>query len=235
MKNSDKNGFGDNTNKKIILDLAGGTGAWSLPYKKAKDKKGQPIYDVRVITLPEYDIESASFGDEQMSFENEQYRMYIDLKNIYGILAAPPCTMFSRARTRATKPRNVEEGMVVVRACMEIIWRIQERAIDSRGVPILKFWALENPMGSLRRFLGRPDLTFTPANYGDPWTKRTDVWGWFNKPKKKPVKLSPEQHQLCAENNRKLPSISDFTSSKNTVRRAITPPGFAQAFFKANR
>ena len=34
---------------KIILDLCGGTGAWSAPYKDAG-------YDVRVITLPEYDV-----------------------------------------------------------------------------------------------------------------------------------------------------------------------------------
>lgn len=34
---------------KIILDLCGGTGSWSKPYKEAG-------YDVRVITLPEYDL-----------------------------------------------------------------------------------------------------------------------------------------------------------------------------------
>lgn len=36
-------------NHKIILDLCGGTGAWSQPYAEAG-------YDVRVITLPDYDI-----------------------------------------------------------------------------------------------------------------------------------------------------------------------------------
>lgn len=35
--------------KKIILDLCGGTGSWSKPYKEAG-------YDVRLITLPEYDV-----------------------------------------------------------------------------------------------------------------------------------------------------------------------------------
>lgn len=34
---------------KVILDLCGGTGAWSKPYKEAG-------YDVRVITLPKHDI-----------------------------------------------------------------------------------------------------------------------------------------------------------------------------------
>jgi len=34
---------------KIILDLCGGTGSWSKPYLEGG-------YDVRVITLPQYDI-----------------------------------------------------------------------------------------------------------------------------------------------------------------------------------
>lgn len=37
-----------NSNK-IILDLCGGTGSWSKPYKEAG-------YDVRNITLPEFDV-----------------------------------------------------------------------------------------------------------------------------------------------------------------------------------
>lgn len=35
--------------EKIILDLCGGTGAWSAPYKQAG-------YDVRVVTLPDHDV-----------------------------------------------------------------------------------------------------------------------------------------------------------------------------------
>lgn len=35
--------------KKIILDLCGGSGAWSRPYKQAG-------YQVYVLTLPEYDV-----------------------------------------------------------------------------------------------------------------------------------------------------------------------------------
>lgn len=34
---------------KIILDLCGGTGSWSKPYKEAG-------FDVQVITLPDYDV-----------------------------------------------------------------------------------------------------------------------------------------------------------------------------------
>jgi len=194
---------------KIILDLCGGTGAWAFFYKEAG-------YDVRNITLPEFDV-----------------RKYVPPEGVYGILAAPPCTMFSLARTRAYKPRDFEEGMEIVVACLRIIWECRyypQYAKDGA----LKFWALENPAGFLRQFLGKPALTFDPCDFGETYTKKTDLWGYFNEPKKKPIELTDEQKALCATNSRKLPSISDFTGSGQAVRRAITPAGFAKAFFKAN-
>jgi site-specific DNA-cytosine methylase len=219
MKNSEK----------IILDLCGGTGAWSKPYTESG-------YDVRVITLPKYDVTATFLESNFMVFTKVRAYSKHDMpkiyyKDVYGVLAAPPCTMFSRARTRAKTPRDLKGGMVVVRACLDIIWKIQE----VQGLPDLKFWALENPMGVLRRFLGRPKFTYNPYEYGDPWTKKTDIWGWFNEPRKKQLRLNESQATLCKNNNRKLPSISDFTGSKQSSRRAITPPGFAKAFFKANQ
>lgn len=198
---------------KIILDLCGGTGAWSKPYKEAG-------YDVRVITLPEYDV--------------LKWRQYpeiaepVEAGEVYGILAAPPCTMFSLARTRAKTPRDFKEGMRCVESCLDIIWQCRQRTK-------LSFWALENPMGYLRQFLGKPPLTFDPCDYGDSWTKKTDLWGYYNFPKKKLVKLNAEEKYRCSQNSRKLPSISDITGSKQADRRAITPQGFARAFFEANR
>ena len=148
--------------RKIILDLCGGTGAWSRPYKEAG-------YDVRNITLPDYDV-----------------RTYKPPENVYGILAAPPCLMFSLARTRAKTPRDFKEGMELVIACLNIIW-------ECRYKNNLTFWALENPMGYLRQFLGKPVFTFDPCDFGDRYTKKTDLWGHFNIPRKKPVKLTKEE------------------------------------------
>lgn len=185
--------------KKIILDLCGGTGSWSKPYKDNG-------YDVRNITLPEYDIE-----------------YFIPPKNVYGILAAPPCTMFSLARTTAKTPRNFKEGMRLVIKCLEIIW-------ECRYENKLNFWALENPKGYLRQFLGIPRLTFNPCDYGDPYTKATDIWGYFKLPPKNPIKLTEEQKERCAINNRILPK-----GKTQRERRAITPQGFAQAFYEANK
>ena len=204
--------------EKIILDLCGGTGAWSRPYKEAG-------YDVRNITLPEYDVTKYLTWENGVSFDGTDW---IDFKDIYGILAAPPCTMFSLARTRAKKPRDFREGMKVMRACLDIIWKVREKQK-------LAFWALENPMGYLRQFLGKPPLTFDPCDYGDPYTKKTDLWGYYNEPKKNPVKLDADTMVRLKINNRKLPSISDFTGSKQSARRAITPKGFAEAFFRSNQ
>lgn len=86
----------DNTDK-IILDLCGGTGSWSLPYKEAG-------YDVRVITLPEYDV-----------------RTYQPPENVYGILAAPPCTEFSLAKNGSHRQRRFDDGLEIVEACLRII------------------------------------------------------------------------------------------------------------------
>jgi hypothetical protein len=192
---------------KLILDLCGGTGSWSKPYKDAG-------YDVINVTLPYFDVRKFSCFDP-----------------VYGIFAAPPCTMFSLARTRAIKPRDFNEGMEIVEACLRIIW-------DCRKQNKLAFWALENPMGYLRQFLGKPPFHYDPWEFGDPWTKGTDIWGYFNFPKKKYTDMeqvmNEEQIARCKQNNRKLPSISEITGSKQAAKRAMTPQGFAQAFFKAN-
>jgi hypothetical protein len=189
---------------KIILDLCGGTGAWSKPYLDNG-------YMVINVTLPEYDVIT-----------------YMPPENVYGVLAAPVCTMFSLARTRAKTPRDFKQGMELVIACLNIIW-------ECRYKNKLSFWCMENPMGYLRQFIGKPVFTFDPCDFGEPYTKKTDLWGYFNIPKKQPVKLTEEQKYLCSQNNRKLPSISEITGSKQAAKRAITPPGFAKAFYKANK
>lgn len=214
-------------NSKIILDLCGGTGAWSKPYKDAG-------YDVRLITLPEYDVTDVVFADSYMVFNKQNYAvndMGVEYSDVYGILAAPTCTMFSLARTRAKKPRDLRQGMELVVACLNIIW-------ECRYEKKLVFWCLENPMGILRQFLGKPVFSFHPWEFGDPWTKKTDLWGYFNIPKKRPIKMTPMEQEISRRHlSRKslFPSISDITSSKQKEIRAITPPGFAQAFYRANK
>jgi len=205
-----------NNNNKIILDLCGGTGSWSKPYKDAG-------YDVRIITLPDYDV-----------------RTYEPPENVYGILAAPPCTEFSVLNCiAAPRERNEDEGMEIVNACLDIINKCKP-----------KFWAMENPTGYLRKYIGTPKMSFQPWEFGDAWTKRTDIWGDYNLPlkiykqwddvPKLPLYIRPNREKpnfafLHKSAIKDIPQLSEYNPKTDAEFRAITPPSFAKAFFLANK
>ena len=180
---------------RIILDLCGGTCAWSAPYSEAG-------YDVRNITLPEFDV--------------RLWQGYVGL-NVHGILAAPPCTHLasSGARWFRTKGESaLLEALSTVDACLRIIHFCKPQ-----------WWALENPVGRLVRYLGKPVMYFDPCDYGDPYRKRTALWGVFNRPLTSPV----HPVSVCLQG-----SWVQKLGKGNGYARSVTPPGFARAFFEAN-
>lgn len=159
-------------------------------------------------------------------------RCYEPPANVYGIFAAPPCTEFSVAKGNA--PRAFTEAMEVVSACMKIIW-------DARAAGSLKWWALENPRGFLRQFLGIPKFTYEHWQYGSPQIKPTDIWGYFTHPPKtirrKPERLTVQFGDRSNGRGWSNPKAPKEYASLNLDRaavRAITPKRFASAFFKAN-
>jgi len=178
----------------LILDLCGGTGSWSAPYRQAG-------YCVEIID-PKVD--------------GRDVRLLQRVKaGVWGILAAPPCTDFagSGARWWAEKGEGaLLDGLSMVDACIRIAWVQQPR-----------WWALENPVGRLSWYLGPPQLSFQPADYGDPYTKRTLLWGHFTAPMKRPVAAveGSKMHRLPP-------------SDERAALRSVTPPGFANAFFEVN-
>jgi len=225
--------------KKIILDLCGGTGAWSRPYKEAG-------YDVRVITLPEYDLLYTTYENETLNFRDGKdtgVGLTINPKDVYGILAAPPCTMFSFVRTTPKRPRDLVNSLALVNKCLEIIWFCQRQIVNQHGkLPKLKFWALENPyFGMLKWYLGKCVFDFQPYEFGDGYKKHTALWGYFNEPIKLEhwiMKNDKKFDKLLMEEIKLLKSpIDDIPGNKRTRKelRAITPKGFADAFFKANK
>lgn len=183
---------------RIILDLCGGTGSWSAPYREAG-------YDVRLITMPDEDVRLMQVPDEP----------------IWGILAAPPCTHFAGSGAQYWKAKDEDgrtlEALAVADACLRIIFSCKP-----------KWWALENPVGRLIHYIGRPTMIFNPCDYGDPYTKRTLLWGDFAPPLPTPV----EPIKVCSQGSwlMKLGGKSERTKTM----RSITPPGFARAFFEAN-
>lgn len=133
---------------------------------------------------------------------------------VHGILAAPPCTVFANSGARWPRSDDeMREGLSVVDACMRLVL-----------VTRPKWWALENPVGKLRRYLGAPRLIFQPNEYGDPYTKRTCLWGEFTVPLRTPVR---------AREHSKMALLAP--GPERAALRSVTPEGFARAFFAANR
>lgn len=176
-----------------VLSLCDYTGAWSRPYREAG-------YDVVQV-----DIRN---GADVRLFEALPFP-------VRGVLAAPPCTDFAASGARWWDAKGEDAllaGLAVVDACMRIVL-----------VHRPQWWCLENPVGRLRRFLGAPRMAFDPADYGDPYTKRTLLWGDFREPTMRPVEAveGSLMHRMSP-------------SADRPARRSVTPAGFAQAFFEAN-
>jgi len=161
-------------------------------------------------------------------------------KDVYGVIANPVCTEFSTARSTG-KARNPELGMEIVRECQRII---------SECNPV--FWVIENPAkGRLKDFLGEPTMTYEPWHYGSPWTKKTALWGKFNKPEcvYKKWEDVPKIPELYTRPGRPKPGIA--FNHKNHIKfirefdcfkvdsdmefRSLCSQKFAQAFYEVNK
>ena len=127
----------------------------------------------------------------------------------------------------------MERGMVLVKQCLRIIWEAQYK-LDGKysKKTTLKFWMLENPAGLLRYFLGNPPLIYDPFEFGDNYRKKTCVWGFYNMPKKNPIECTAPKFDRLAS---KQIHFEGYEHLNRTERRSICSPGFAKAFFNANK
>ncbi len=160
-------------------------------------------------------------------------------KDVYGIIANPVCTEFSTARSTG-KARNPEKGMELVRECQRII---------SECNPV--FWVIENPAtGRLKDYLGEPVMTYEPWHYGSPWTKKTALWGKFNKPERvyqkwedvpknpnlyvQPTRPKPSMAKMHKSAVKHIQEFSDFHPDSDMEFRSLCSQKFARAFYEAN-
>jgi len=167
-------------------------------------------YDVRIVTLPTDDV-----------------RLYIPPDNVYGILAATPCDNFSIAKHfhgKGNYTHDFKAGLEVAAACCRIILTTKP-----------KFWAIENPAcGLLKKWLKEPAMIFQPWEYGDNYQKTTALWGKFNKPLPRATEKPDGMVKFSMLRSKDIyPEY--YGKYTRQERRAITPPGFARAFFEANR
>ena len=85
------------------------------------------------------------------------------------IWASPPCTHYSRARTKAKTPRDLEGSDAIVQKVLDIVGRY--------GAPS---WFMENPESGLLKgravVAGLPFQVVDYCKYGKPYRKRTAIW-----------------------------------------------------------
>lgn len=162
--------------------------------------------------------------------------------NIYGIIANPVCTEFSIAKGFHIDG-DLRKGMFLVNHCLRIIKECNPT-----------FWVIENPAtGKLKDFLGEPDFIYQPWEFGSPWTKKTALWGKFNKPNK--IFSSWEDvekiESLYIRGSRKKPSLAYLhKNDKYKIKewdwaydlinddmslRSMCSDGFAKSFYEANK
>ncbi len=178
--------------KRSVISLCDFSGVWSQPYVDAG-------YDVTRIDLQHG-------GDVRLVKHRPQ--------RVHGILMAPPCDHFASSGARWWKAKGeaaLLDGLSIVDACLRMVALYDP-----------EWWALENPIGRLVHYLGKPTYMFDPCDHGDPYTKRTCLWGTFAPPPQAfPVEptLGSKMHRM---------------SSSHKNQRSETPKGFARAFFESN-
>jgi hypothetical protein len=199
---------------KTILHLCADIGSDSQPYRDAG-------YEVICV-------------GKDIGVEN-----YHPPKGVHGIIANPPCTHFSIARTVAATPRDLREGMRLVKEVQRIIWECQYDLVPGTRKSNLKFWAIENPAtGMLRYFLGNPTYQYCPSEFGADYTKRTALWGFFKPPPPKPFFLMNPLRKRSLVGS-EVTSYLNYPKGKEGREmmmhdRSKCFEPFARAFFEAN-
>jgi len=129
----------------------------------------------------------------------------------------PPCTDVSASGARWFADKGIG-SLVHALQLFEVSVKIAEWS----KAPYL----IENPVSTVSTYWRKPDYTFNPYEYGDPYTKKTCLWvgGGFIMPPKSPVE--PWQGGKI----HRMPPSAD-----RAQKRSITPTGFAEAVFHANK
>ena len=213
--------------RKIVLSLFDETGNWARPWAEA----GYQVYTFDIKTGQDaMDFSVQYFVDEWGAFGGD---------DVYAILAACPCTTFSNSGTRWRKSRHdakskeavaemwgdraVEQGFEIPNEYGKELVAQTLRTIEFFRP---KIWALENPEGRIETETGLTNWRtgFQPHNFGDPYTKRTLLWGNFN-PDMPTANVKPTEGS-------KMHKMSP--SEERAALRSETPEGFSYAFFMAN-
>lgn len=218
----------ENHAHEVVIVLFDRTGIMSQPWRDA----GYTVFN--------FDI---AHGDDIL--ENFPMQLIDDIYRgggeIIGIGAMPPCTSFTVSGARwwesqhdAPNPEMVEKKYGYSAAkyfdtpleyAKALVHATQ--AVVELANPTKWHW-LENPVGRIADVTGvpkQPTYTFDPHHFGEPFTKRTLIWGSFNT--NLPLaNVEPTKGSFIAKLR------GDVASEK--LQRSESPEGFAYSFFMAN-
>ena len=211
----------------VLLSLFDYSGNWSLPYAENGwdviriDRKINDADDYQAFNKDIMDI------DTEWMYEN----IFDNYSTVDGILAAPPCTDFavSGAKHWKHKDKPVQTLFGEVNR-LEYFTELTYQVL--RIVDLCKplFYAIENPVGRIAKQV--PEIGkawyFQPYWYGDNYSKKTGLYGKFNKPKPTNI-VEPVMYSYGSKTQR-----LGGKSEKTKELRSITPLGFAYAFYEAN-
>jgi hypothetical protein len=205
--------------KNIVISLCDYSGVWSEPYRNA----GYEVYQIDLKLGGD-----AILFPSAMSSAARLPRQFADIGEfigkVYAVLAAPVCTVFSGSG--AKHPRSdddIRAGLSLVDACYRIA-----------TVTECDVFALEQPVGKTRKWIGEPIYRFHPYQFAgladnpseEAYTKRTCLFGWFN------TQLA--ESPVDPVDGSKLWRQYGGKSERTKEMRSITPQGFARAFYNAN-
>lgn len=192
---------------RIVLSLCDFTGNMVMPWLEA----GYECWIVDILH------DAGESRDGKLVRIGADVRDYKLPKHDYVIaFAFPPCTHLAVSGARWFKKkglRALSEAIDIFGACVELC--------QSTGAP----WMVENPVSVISTHFRKPDFTFDPCDYGDPWTKKTCLWtgnGFIMPPPKRVFPVLGSK-------------TTKFSPSPNRSQlRSETPMGFARAVFSVN-
>lgn len=128
----------------------------------------------------------------------------------------PPCTDVAVSGARWFRDKGLGR---LIRAL-----QLFKRSVDLAEMLDCPY-IIENPVSTVSSYWRKPDYTFDPCDYGEPYTKRTCLWagnGFVMPPKNRVEPTEGSKMHLMAP------------SPERAALRAATPPGFSRAVFAAN-
>ena len=130
-----------------------------------------------------------------------------------AVFAFPPCTHLAVSGARWFTGK----GLGKLSDSIKLFYRAAQICEWAKAP-----YFIENPVSTISSYWRKPDYTFNPCDYGEPYTKKTCLWtgGGFSMPPMTPVEPTEgsKMHLVPPTDNR-------------ANIRSKTPEGFAKAVF----